>query len=97
MIIVIHIYNRITIGTTTIAPVPPPATNPDNNDKEVVFENFASFTDCKSEINNTQIDNAKDIDVVMPMYNLCSSALKRCWNIFPAHRLFIFFFSQKIF
>ena len=23
-----------------------------------------------SEINNTQIDNAKDIDVVMPMYNL---------------------------
>ena len=70
MIIVIHIYNRITIGTTTIAPVPPPATNPDNNDKEVVFENFASFTDCKSEINNTQIDNAKEIDVVMPMYNL---------------------------
>ena len=24
----------------------------------------------KSEINNTQIDNAKYIDVVMPMYNL---------------------------
>ena len=28
------------------------------------------FTDCRSEINNTQIDNAKDLDVVMPMYNL---------------------------
>ena len=26
------------------------------------------FTDCISNINNTQIDNAKDIDVVMPMY-----------------------------
>ena len=25
---------------------------------------------CKSEINNTEIDNAKDIDVVMPMYIL---------------------------
>ena len=26
--------------------------------------------DWTSEINNTQIDNAKDIGVVMPMYNL---------------------------
>ena len=25
---------------------------------------------CISEINNTQVDNAKDIDIVMPMYNL---------------------------
>ena len=29
-----------------------------------------SFTDCISEIDNTQIDNAKYIDIVMPMYNL---------------------------
>ena len=28
------------------------------------------FSDCISEINNTQIDNAKDLDAVMPMYNL---------------------------
>ena len=28
------------------------------------------FTNCVSEINNTQIDNAKDIGVVIPMYNL---------------------------
>ena len=28
------------------------------------------FTECISKVNNTQIDNAKDIDVVMPMYNL---------------------------
>ena len=26
--------------------------------------------DCITEINNTQVDNAKDLDVVMPMYNL---------------------------
>ena len=25
---------------------------------------------CISRINNTEIDNAKDIDIVMPMYNL---------------------------
>ena len=28
------------------------------------------FTECISTINNTQIDHAKDIDVVMPMYTL---------------------------
>ena len=38
--------------------------------KEVIFKNYASFTDCISEINNTQIDNTKYINVVMPMYNL---------------------------
>ena len=34
------------------------------------MKNCAPFTDCISEINNIQIDNAKDIDVLMPMYNL---------------------------
>ena len=44
--------------------------NPNNDNKEIVFKNCAPFTDCISERNNTQIDNVKDIDVVMPMYNL---------------------------
>ena len=39
-------------------------------DKDVAFKNCASFINCISEINNTQIDDAKDIDIVMPMYNL---------------------------
>ena len=56
-------------GIITIAPVTPPAANANNN-KEVVFKISAIFTDCISEINNTQIDYAKNIDVVMPMYNL---------------------------
>ena len=38
--------------------------------KKVIFKNCAPFTDCISKINNTQVDNAKDIDIVMPMYNL---------------------------
>ena len=42
----------------------------DERDKGVVFKNCAPFINCISEINNTQIDNAKDIDTVMPMYNL---------------------------
>ena len=41
-----------------------------NNDRKVIFKNCAPFTNCISEINNTQIDNAKDIDIIMPMYNL---------------------------
>ena len=41
-----------------------------NANKKVIFKNCAPFTNCINEINNTQIDNAKDIDIVMPMYNL---------------------------
>ena len=41
-----------------------------NTNKKVIFKNCAPFTNCISEINNTQINNAKDIDIVMPMYNL---------------------------
>ena len=39
-------------------------------EKGVIFKNCAPFTDCISEINNTQIYNEKDIDAVMPIYNL---------------------------
>ena len=43
----------------------------DERDKEVIFENRTPFTECISEVNNTQTDNTqKDIDVVMPRYNL---------------------------
>ena len=46
--------------------------NPDNNayDKNLALKNNAPFVSCISEINNTLIDNAEDLDVVMPMYNL---------------------------
>ena len=42
----------------------------DEREKSVSFKNFATFTNCISEINNTQVDNAKNIDIVIPMYNL---------------------------
>ena len=38
-----------------------------NTNKKVIFKSCASFTNCISEISNTQIDNAKNIDIVMPM------------------------------
>ena len=41
-----------------------------NTNKEVIFKNCAPFTNCISKTNNTQIDNAEYIDIVMLMYNL---------------------------
>ena len=38
--------------------------------KGVTFKNCAPFVKCISIINNTEIDNVKDIDIVMPMYDL---------------------------
>ena len=42
----------------------------DERNKGVVLKNCAPFTKCISRINNTDADNAQDIDIVMPMYNL---------------------------
>ena len=57
-------------GTITVNNRANADTNANNTDKKVIFKNCAPFTNCVSEINNTQVDNAKDIDIVMPMYNL---------------------------
>ena len=38
--------------------------------KNVVFRNNAPFINCISKINGVKIDNAEDLDVIMPMYNL---------------------------
>ena len=42
----------------------------DKRDKGLIFKNYARFINFKTEINNTEIDNAKDIDIKMSMYNL---------------------------
>ena len=41
----------------------------DKRNKQVIFKNYAPLTECINEINNSQIDDAKDLDVVIPMYN----------------------------
>ena len=43
----------------------------DERDTGVTFKNCAPFTKCISRINNTDIDNAHDIDIVMPMSKDC--------------------------
>ena len=57
-------------GTITVNNTAAQGAAANNTNKKVIFKNCAPFTNCISEINNTQIDNAKDIDIAMPMYNL---------------------------
>ena len=42
------------------------AVTSNRNDKQVTLKNGEPFTNYINEINNTQIDNAKDLDIVMP-------------------------------
>ena len=57
------------IGTTTM-PNTGTAVAPNNIKKKIIFKNCGPFTNYISKINNTQIDYANNIDVVMPMYDL---------------------------
>ena len=84
----ILVTGNITANNTAAADA-----NPDNTNKKIIFKNCAPFTNCLSEINNTQIDNAKDIDTVMPTYNLIeysdnysktSESLRQYWKDIPA-------------
>ena len=57
-------------------------------DKKLVIKNFTLFTTCISKINNTLIDNAEDLDILMPMFNLIeytknySKASGILWNCY---------------
>ena len=42
----------------------------DGRNKGVIFKNCVVFTDCISNIKNTQMDNPKDIDFLIPLYDL---------------------------
>ena len=55
-------------GTTTVSSTVTAAA-PNNRNQKVIFKNWAPSNDCISEINIEETDHAKDIDVVMPMYD----------------------------
>ena len=78
-------------GTITV-------TDPNNAKRNqiVAFKHNGPFINCISKINGAQIDNAEDLDVVMPMYNLLESsknysrATGSLWNYYrdePSNRL----------
>ena len=41
-----------------------------DTNKNIIFKNCTPFTNCTSEMNNAQADDAEDFDIVMLMYNL---------------------------
>ena len=63
-----------------------------NNDKrrnkKLTFKSNAPFRSCISKTNNLFIDNAEDLDIVIPMYTLLehddnySMALGSLWNYY---------------
>ena len=64
-------------------------TQADERNKGVMFKNCAPFTYCISEVNSTQINNAKYLDVVMPMYNLIEYSdnySKTSWRLWQYYR-----------
>ena len=54
-------------------------TSPDNAnyEKKIAFKNNAPFINYILKINGIKIDNAEDLDVIMPMYNL----LEKLYNL----------------
>ena len=74
---------RITVQNTGTPAVP------NNRNKNAIFRNFDPFTNCISEINNKEIDHARDIDVVIHMYNLIEysdSYSKKSASLWQYHR-----------
>ena len=55
----------VAIGTISVTDP-----NDANYNKKLSLKNNAPLTSCILEIDNTLIDNAEDLDIVMPMYNL---------------------------
>ena len=61
----VRVKGTITVPNTAVADA-----DTNNANKKVIIKNCVPFSNCISEINNTQVDNAKDIDIVTPIYNL---------------------------
>ena len=60
----------ILVSATIAVPNTAAAGTAASNRKNIIIKNCSPFTNCISKINNTQIDNAKDINIVIPMYTL---------------------------
>ena len=64
------------------------ASSANKDNKKFTFKNNAPFINCISKINGTKIDNAEDLDVLMPLYNLLKySKNKKKKNMKPVELL----------
>ena len=62
--------NILVKGTISVNNTAAADADANNTSRKVRFKNCAPFTNCINEINITPVESAKDIDIVMPMYNL---------------------------
>ena len=58
------------MGTITVNNTAAADADSNNTNKKVIFKNYAPFSKCISKIDNTSVGDAKDIDIIMSMYNL---------------------------
>ena len=56
--------------TVTVSNTAPAGSDANNANKTIIFKNCALFISCISKINNIEVDNAKNIDIIIPMNNL---------------------------
>ena len=61
-------------GHKTVNNTAAKGTAANNTNKNVIFKNCTPFPKCTCRINNTQIDDAECIDIVIPMYNLIENS-----------------------
>ena len=61
---------RLVKGTITVTKTVAEGAARNNRNKNVKFKNCIPFTVCVSEINNDEIDRAKEFDIAVPMYNM---------------------------
>ena len=61
---------RLPKGTITVPNTAAAGAGVNNTNNKMIFKNSAPFTNCITEINQTQLDDAEDIFIVMPMYNV---------------------------
>ena len=69
------------LASTTITVLNTASVGAEANDrKNIITKNWPLFTNSIREINNTQIDNRKHIDIVMPIYNLIEYSDNFSWQ-----------------
>ena len=61
----VHVKGTASVNNTAAA-----GADVNNTNEKVIFKNCAPFTNFISETNNTLVENAKDLDIVMPVYSL---------------------------
>ena len=81
-------FNNAYVAVEGIATVRADERDRDKMNRQDILKNNAPFISCISKINGVLVENAEDLDLVMPMYNLlkyskyCSKTSASLWNYY---------------